>query len=220
MQHSHDSPLPLRIPPPPFLNIYATHPKSTPNSLNIPLPLNIYTRPSQNLPLPPRLDTPFLTTICDTPIIYPFLQEYTPFSTTICDTPIIYPFLPEYTPLFYNYMWRYQNLPHNPRIYPALPEFTPPSHNIPPLLRYATLPKSTPPSQNKLHPFFDNYIIDTLIIHPSLPEYTPFCIKGGSQNIPHLSRIYPPFLQLYAMLSESIPPSQNLPRPPRIYPPP
>ena len=51
---------------------------------------------------------------------------------------------------------------------------------------------------------------------PPLPEYPPFYIKCGSQNRPHLSRIYPPFLQLYAMLPESTPPSQNILPPPLL----
>ena len=57
-EHSYDLPLPVRIYPSPFLNIYATLPESTPPSLNIPTPpppppLNIYMRHSQNLHVPP-----------------------------------------------------------------------------------------------------------------------------------------------------------------------
>ena len=77
-----------------------------------------------------------------------------------------------------------------------------------------TLPESTPPSQNRIPPFFEKYMRH--FHNPPLPSrlYALF-IKCGSQNLPHLSRIYPPFLQLGVMRC-----SQNLPRLPRIYPPP
>ena len=83
IRSSQNLPLLPRIYPP-FQQIYATLPGSTP--------------PSQNIP-------PFSTSICDPPIIYRYLPEYTPsFSVTICDPPKIYPSLPEYTPLFNTYM--------------------------------------------------------------------------------------------------------------------
>ena len=91
------------------------------------------------------------------------------------------PFDPKYTPILNIYMRPCQNLPLPPRIaYPPFYNYMRHSHNS-----------------------------------PSLPEYTPFYIKWGSQNLPHLSRIYPHFLQLYATLPESMSPSQNLPPPPR-----
>ena len=90
------------------------------------------------------------------------------------------PFDPKYTPILNIYMRPCQNLPLPPRIaYPPFYNYMRHSHNS-----------------------------------PSLPEYTPFYIKWGSQNLPHLSRIYPHFLQLYATLPESMSPSQNLPPPP------
>ena len=61
--------LPEYRPYPPFQQLYATLPESTP--------------PSQNIPL---------QTIRDPPRIYPSLPEYTPFSmSAICDPPRIYP---------------------------------------------------------------------------------------------------------------------------------
>ena len=48
---------PARIYPPPFQQLYATLPESTPSSQNTP-PLSFQQqimRPSQNLPLPPRI---------------------------------------------------------------------------------------------------------------------------------------------------------------------
>ena len=84
---------------PPSQQLYATLPESTPPSQNIILFLTtvcdppriypslpeyttfsttiyIYVRPSQNLPLPPRI-YPLLLTIGDTPRIYPYILEYT-----------------------------------------------------------------------------------------------------------------------------------------------
>ena len=77
MQRSHNLPLPSRIYPL-FKHLHATLTEFT-------LRTKIYAhfkhlRPSQNLPLPPRIGYPlFLTTICDTSIIRPSLLEYTPF---------------------------------------------------------------------------------------------------------------------------------------------
>ena len=114
--------LPESTPPsrniPLFQQLCATLPKSNPPSQNIPpfstpmchppriyhsLPeytpslFSYYMRPSQNLPLPPRI--------------------YPPFSTPICDPPRIYHSLPEYTPsLFSYYMQPSQNLPLRPKI--------------------------------------------------------------------------------------------------------
>ena len=102
------------------------------------------------------------------------------------------------------YMRHSQNPPSDPNYTPTLNICDPPRiyPSIPPIIGYS--------------PFLTT-ICDTSIIHPSFTEYTPFYIKWGSQNLPHLFRIYPPFRQLYAMLPESIPPSQNLARPPKIY---
>ena len=64
--------LPSKIPPPPFQQLYATPPESTPPSQNIP-PFSaiVYVRPSQNLLFSPRIyPPPFSTTICDPPRIY------------------------------------------------------------------------------------------------------------------------------------------------------
>ena len=141
MRPSHNPPLPPRIYLP-FQPIYVCDPPRIYPSQNTPrfstticdppiihpyLPeytplFNNYNimRPSQNLPLPPRIYLPFQPIyVCDPPRIYP--SQNTPrFSTTICDPPIIHPYLPENTPLFNNYdiMRPSQNLPLPLRIYP------------------------------------------------------------------------------------------------------
>ena len=95
-------------------------------------------RPSQNLPLPPRIYPlfqllyatlpestplsqnipPFSTTMWDPPRIYPSLPgSISPFSRTISDPHRIYPSLTEYTPPF-------KTICDPPRIYPSLPEYT------------------------------------------------------------------------------------------------
>ena len=99
-------------------------------------------RPSQNLPLPPRIYPPPLSTtilstpsrnlppppppfqqiyMCDPPRIYPSLSEYTPLSTTICDPLRIYPSLPEYTPFSTTILLCDASIiyPPPPRIYPS-----------------------------------------------------------------------------------------------------
>ena len=128
-------------------------------------PFNNYMRPSQNLPLPPWNIPPFSTT------------------TILCDPPRIYPSLPEYTPLFnnYNIMRRSQNLPLLPRIYPTFQQMhmCDPPRLYPPFQQlYATLPGSTPSSQNIIFPFLTN-----LYVRPS-------------QNLPLPPRIYPPFQEI------------------------
>ena len=77
--------------------------------------------------------------MCDPPRIDPSLPEYTPFLTTKCDLPRIYPPSQNLPPPFNNYnnMQRSQNVPLPPRIYP---------HFFQQL--YMTLQKSTIPSQN------------------------------------------------------------------------
>ena len=123
---------------PPFQQLYATLTESTP--------------PSQNIP-------PFATTIisCDSPRIYPSLQEYTPLSTTICDPPRFHPSLPEYTLIFNNHfiMQRSQNLSLPPRIYP-------PFNN-------SMRPSQTLPSPQRIHPSF----MTTICPPPSLSWYIP-----------------------------------------------
>ena len=110
----------------PSQQLYATLPESTPPSPRIYLTFqqmysceniphfstNVFVRPSQNLPLPPRIYPQNIleytpnriyqnippTTICDPPRIHPSLSKYAPFliTTCMCDTPKIYPSLPEY----------------------------------------------------------------------------------------------------------------------------
>ena len=156
-----------------------------------------YVRPSQNLPLPPRI-YPLFQQLCETlPESTPPSQNIPPFSTTICDPPRIYSSLLKYTTVFNNYMRC-----DPPRIHPSLseytplfnqficanlPESTPPSQNIPPFQElYPTLPESTPPSQNLLPPF--KTVCDPHRIYPSLLEYTPlfnnYKIMRSSQSLP------------------------------------
>ena len=191
-----------------FQQLYATLPESPPPSQDTSSLFNNYNilRPSQNLPLPPRIYPPFQQLY-----YYATLPESTlpprthPSSTTLCDAPRIYPSFPEYTPLFNKCTCATlpestppsQNIPpFSTTIYATLAESTSPSHNIPPfpqLYYYETLPESTPPSQNIL-PFSTN-----LYVRPS-------------QNLPLPPRIYP-FFKNYKTLR----PSQNLPLTPRIF---
>ena len=155
--------------------------------------------PSQNLPRPPR--------------IYALSLDMRPSHNL--------PIPPEYL-LLSHYMQRSHNLPLPPRMYPpikhlhaTLTEFTF-RPNIYPHFNHLRPSQNLPLPPRIGYPPFLSTICDTSIINPSLPEYTLFYIKCGSQNRPHLSRIYPPFLQLYAMLPESTPPSQNIPPPPPL----
>ena len=177
-------------------------------SQNLPLFLRIYSlfnnymRPSRNLPPPP-----------------PF-PEYTPFLTTICDPPRIYPSFPEYTSsLVSYYIWPSQNLPLPPRIYPpfqhlvaTLPESTPLSQNIPPFQQpFASLPEYT---------LFLTTMCDPPRIYPSLPpsqNIPPFSTTNTtlSESTPPSQNIPPPFQLVYAPLPESAPTSQNIPPPPQ-----
>ena len=138
MRPSHPSPQNIPV----FQQLYPTFPESTPPSQNIGLPpfsANVYVRPSQNLPLPPRIYPPFQQLYATLPEstppfqnISPFQQMYVrpsqnlppsqnipPVSTTTCDSPRIYPSLPEYTPFSTTII-----LCDPPRIYPSLPEST------------------------------------------------------------------------------------------------
>ena len=147
-------------------------------------------RPSQNLPLPPRI-YPFFQQLYATipestspsqnipPFqqLYATLPESTPPSQNIppfqpiymCDPPRIYPSLPESSRSPFS-----TTISDLPRIYPSLSEYTPI------LQLYATLPESTPPSRNIL-PFFNNYNS----MRPSQKSTPP------SKNYPP-----PPFQQL------------------------
>ena len=118
----------------------------SPPSQNIPL-FNNYVRPSENLPLPPRI---YPSLFNNYNIMRPFQNRPLP--------PRIYPSIFNN----YNIMRPSQNLPIPPRIYP------------PPLFNKCicvTLLESTPPSQNT--PPFSTTICDRPRIYPSLPEYTP-----------------------------------------------
>ena len=144
-------------------------------------------------------------------------QNISPFSTTICDPPRIYPPSQNIHTLFNNYMRPCDP----PRIHPPSKKIYPPFQQ-----RNATLPESTSPSQN-IPPFSTYAHLrpsQNLSLPPRL--YLPLQqLMRSSQNLPPPSRIYLPFQQLYATLPESTPLSQNLPPfsttkcdHPRIYP--
>ena len=129
MRCSQNVPLPPRIYPPPFQQLYMTLPESTLPFQNIPTFQQQYatlpesTPPSQNIP-------PFNKCIlCAT------LQEYTSFSLNIPP------------PLFNNYMRPSQNIPFPLRIYPPFSTnvYVQPSQNIP-----------LPPSLPEYTPLFNN----------------------------------------------------------------
>ena len=139
MRPSQNILLPPRIYPP-FQQLYANLPESTPPSQNIgpTLLFNNSMRPSQNLPPPLQKYTPLFNSymrpsqmLSLPPRIYPIFNV-----NYICDPPTIYPSLPEYTPLFNNYLRPSQNLLIPPRIYPHFQQ----------LQDYATRLESAPPS--------------------------------------------------------------------------
>ena len=134
--------LPESTPPPqnipPFQQLYATLPESTHPSQNIPpfstttivcdppriypsLPeytplFNNYMRPSQNLPLSPRIYFPFQQRQY---YATPLPPQNLPTTIILSNPPRIYSSLPEYTPFSTNlYVRPSQNLPLPPRIYP------------------------------------------------------------------------------------------------------
>ena len=116
--------------PPPFQQLYCDSPRIYPSlSEYTPFSIKLYVRPTQNLPLPPRIYHLFQQ-------LYATLAESTP------------PPPPEKTSFFnnYNIVRRSQNLPF-------LPEYTPFQQ------LYATLPESTPPSRNIPLPLVYNYAI-------------------------------------------------------------
>ena len=104
-------------------------------------------RPSQNIPLPPRIYPFQQIYMCDPTRIYPSLPEYTPFSTTVCDPFRKYPSLPEYTPFS-------KTICDPPRIYLSLPEYTP----FPTTIILCDPPRIDP-SLPEYTPLFNNYNI-------------------------------------------------------------
>ena len=207
--------------------ICATLPESTPPSQNIlPFSTNLYVRPSQNLPLPPRIYPLFNK--CRP--IYVTLPESTspsqnipPFSPTICDPLRIYP-SQNIPPFSTNvYVRPSQNIPLPLKIYPLFNHYVRPSHNLPlPRRIYSSLFNNyniMRPFQNRplppeyTPPFSANIILcDPPRIYPSLPEYTsPFLttICDPPRIYPSLSEYTPLFNKciLCATLPEYTPPS-------------
>ena len=139
-------------------------------------------RPSQNLPVPPRIYPPFQQMyMCDPFRIYPSLPEYTPISTTICDPPRIY--------------HPSQNIPHFQQLfcYATLLKSIPPSQNIPPFQQlYATFPETTLPSENT--PLFSQ-----LYAPLSLSEYIPRPLSTIFPESTPQSLNMPPFLETTCM---------------------
>ena len=135
--------------------------------------------------------------LCDAPIIYPSLPEYTPFQQMyMCDPPRIYLSLPEYTPFFKNYnMRRSQILPFLHRIYPPFQQ----------LEYYAPLPESTPPSQIYPPPPINYYMRHSQNLY-TLP-YGPLFNKCICATLPESirpSHNIPSFQQLDATLRYSL----------------
>ena len=148
MRRFPESTIPPRIYPP-FQQLYATLPESTPLSQKIP---------------------PYLTTIilCDAPRTYPSLTEYTPLSTIICDTPRMYPSRNYPPPPFPT------TICYIPRIYPSVTEYSPSlelhvfvkDHCV--YVRVSTI--CDPP---RIYTDFNRYMRYTHRIYPSLLKYTP-----------------------------------------------
>ena len=176
-------------------------------------------RPSQNIPLPPRIYPPFQQMyMCDPPRIVPSLPEYTPLFNNYIRPSRNLP-LPEYTPFCNNYtiMRPSENLSLLPRIYPPFNNYMRPSRI------YPSLPKYTP--------IFNNCFILRPSKNLSLPStiYHPFNNSmRHSQNIPLPQIIQPsflttichppfqnislvPFLQLYVIFQVSTPQSLHMP---------
>ena len=208
--------------------ICATLPESTPPSQNIlPFSTNLYVRPSQNLPLPPRIYPPFQQMyICDPPIIYLSVPEYTPFLTNYMRPSQNLP-LPDYTPLFNKCIVRpSQNIPLPLKINPLFNNYVRPSQNMPlPPRIYSSLfnnynimrPFQNRPLPPRIYPsIFNNYNImwpsQNLPIPPGiyLPPFQQMYMCDPPESTPPSQNI-PPFQQQYASLSESTPPSQNIP---------
>ena len=170
----------------------------------IPFSTILCARSSQNLPIPEY--TPLFNKfkfVCATfPESSPHFKNITPFSTTICDTPRIYPSLTDYTspPFSTNvYVRSSRNLPLPPRIYPpplfnkficaTLPESIPPSQNIPPFNNYMRHSQKLP-LPPRIHPFFDNYTPPPPRIYPTSPFYN---YMWYSNNLPLSDWICPLF---------------------------
>ena len=134
-------------------------------------------RPSQNLPLPPRLYPPFQQLYATLPESTPPSLNIPPFSTTICAPPRIYP-----PPRIY--------LPFQ-QLYPPLQESTPPSQNIPPLFNSYMRPSQNLSLPPRIKPLFHNYNI----IRPSQNLPLPPRIYSPCQPIYMCDppRIYLPF---------------------------
>ena len=133
------TPTSQNAPPPPFNNYICDPPRIYPYLPEYtPLPSTTICDPPRSYPY--LLITPFLTTIMRPSQKLPLPPRiYPTFSNIIlCDAPRIYPSLPEYTPhpFLNNYMRPSQNLSLPLRIYPRFQQ----------LYYYATLPESIPPS--------------------------------------------------------------------------
>ena len=192
MRDSHDLPLPPRIYP--LLNIYATLPKSTTSSLNIPPPFKqLYATFPESTPPSQNRIPPFLTTICNPPTNYP-LPEYTPVLYKVT--------LPESTPSFQYihpflqlYMRSSQNVSRPPGIYPTLD----------------MQPSQNPTHPSRICPLLHHYICDTPIIYPSqnIPPFKHLYVTLSVS--PLRPKIYPPFKHLNTTLSSSTSQSVILP---------
>ena len=151
-------------------------------------------RPSQNLPLPPRIYPPFQSIyVCDNNYMRP--SHPSPQNLPVFQQ--LYATFPESTPPSQNiglppfsthvYVRPSQNLPLPPRIYPPFQQL------------YATLPESTPPFQN-ISPFQQMYVrpSQNLPLPPRIyPLFNNYNIMRPSQDLLLLPRIHPPFQPIY-----------------------
>ena len=137
-------------------------------------------RPSQNLPLFPRIYSPFQQIYSTLPESTPPCQNIPPFLPIICDPHRTYP---------------------PPRIYPLFNNYVRPSHNLPSLTEYSLplfnnymRPSQNLPPPSRVYPLLIT-ICDTPRIYPYISEYTPLFnnYMRPSQNLPLPPRIYPSF---------------------------
>ena len=150
-------------------------------------------RPSQNLPLPPRIYSPFQP-------IY------------MCDSPKIYPSLPEYTPLFNKCI--YATLPESTSPSQNIPPFSPttcdplkiyPSQIIPSFSTNVYVrPSQNIPLPLKINPLFNNYVrlSQNMPLSPRIysSPFNNYNIMRPFQNRPLPPRIYPSIFNNYNIM--------------------
>ena len=140
--------------------------------------------------------------------IYSALQEsILPSQNIGLAPPLRYAILPESTHLsrIYPFLRHYMR---TPIFYPSIPEYIQPV-NI--YMRHSQNPPSNPKYTVILNIYMRPYHKPPLLFRIYIPSLAP-------RIYPIFTEYTPPFLELYATLRESIPPSHNLPRTPNIPP--